>query len=49
MNIYEQEEEDYYQLKEVGRYCNGNYIEYESLSIEEYLNKIRPYLKKYHG
>ena len=45
MNIYEQEEEDYYQLKEVGRYCNGNYIEYESLSIEEYLNKIRPYFK----
>ena len=50
MNIYEQEEEEYYQLKEVGWYCNGNYIEYESnsdknktLSIEEYLNKIRSY------
>ena len=45
MNIFEHEEEDYYKPIRVG------YIEYESngdwnktLSVEEYLSKIRPYL-----
>ena len=31
-DIYEQEEEEYYKLKVVGRHYNGNYIEYESNS-----------------
>ena len=46
-NLFEHEEEDYYKPVRV-----GNYIEYESnshrnktLSIEEYLNKIRLHLK----
>ena len=49
-NLFEHEEEkDYYR---VGNVWSNNYIEYESngdrnktLSIEEYLNKIRLYLK----
>ena len=46
------EEESYYKPVWVSNICTKNYIEYESngdrnktLSIKEYLNKIRPYLK----
>ena len=45
-------EEDYYKPVKVGNFWSNNYIEHESngdrnrmLSNEEYLNKIRPYLK----
>ena len=48
----EQEKEDYYKQIRLGDIWNNNYIEYENngdrnktLSIEEYLNKIRLYLK----
>ena len=41
-----------YNLVRVNNFWNNNYIEYKSngdinerLSVEEYLNKIRPYLK----
>ena len=51
-NILELENEDYYKSRRVGNFYNNNYIEYESngdrdtnLSIEGYLNKIKPYLK----
>ena len=44
--------EDYYEPIEIKNIFNGNYIEYESrvdnndnLSLEEYLNVIRPYLR----
>ena len=50
-NIFKQGK-DYYKPVRVGSFQRRNYIEYESnrdrnktLSIEEYLNKIRPYLK----
>ena len=43
---------DYYKLIKTNDAFNSNYIEYESkgdknktLSIKEYLNKIRPYLR----
>ena len=42
----------YYKLVRVINFWSNNYIEYENnsnrnktLSLEEYLNKIRPYLK----
>ena len=45
-------EENYYKPARVSKFWSNNYIEYESngdrnkrLSVEEYLNKIRPYLK----
>ena len=48
----EQEKEDYYKQIRLGDFWNNNYIEYENngdrnktLSIEEYLNKIRLYLR----
>ena len=48
----QQEEEDYYKPKRVSNFWNNNYIEYESsgdrnrnLSLDEYLNKIEPYLR----
>ena len=47
----ENEEEDYYKPVRGGIFYSNNYIAYESngdrkkLSIEEYLNKIRPYFK----
>ena len=51
-NLFEHEEEDYYKRVRIGDFCSKNYIEYESnsdrnktLSVEEYLNKIRSYLK----
>ena len=53
MNLFErEEEEDYYKSVRVGNFWNKNYIEYKrdgdrnkALSIEEYFNKIRPYLQ----
>ena len=51
-NLFEHEEEDCYIPLRVGNLWSNNYIEYESngdrnkkLLVEEYLNKIRPYLK----
>ena len=51
-NLFQHEEEDYYKPVKVGNFWSNNYIEYESnadrnkmLSIEEYLNKIRLYLR----
>ena len=47
-----EEEENYYKPVRVSNFWSKNYTEYESnsdrnkaLSVEEYLNKIRPYLK----
>ena len=44
--------ENYYKPIRVNDFCSSNYIEYESkvdkikiLLVEEYLSKIRPYLK----
>ena len=44
-------EEDYYEPLRIGNAFNSNYIEYESngdkdrkLTINEYIDKIRPYL-----
>ena len=46
------QEDDYYKLKRKNNFWNNNYIEYESkddrnknLSLKEYLDKIKPYLK----
>ena len=46
------QEEDYYKPKRVSNFWNNNYIEYESngdknrnLSLDEYLNKVKPYLR----
>ena len=51
-NLFQHEEEGSYKSVKVGCFWSNNYIEYESngdrskiLSTEEYLNKIRPYLK----
>ena len=51
-NLFEQEEENYYKPVRVNNVWSNNYIEYESdsdrnktLSVEEYINKTRPYLK----
>ena len=51
-NLFEHEEEDYYKPVRVGNFWSNNYMEYESnsyrnktLSVEEYLNKIRPYVQ----
>ena len=50
--LFEHKEELYYKPVRVGNFWSNNYIEYESngdrykiLSVEEYLNKIRLYLK----
>ena len=47
-----EEEENYYKPVIVSNFLSNNYIEYESnddrnktLSVEEYLDKISPYLK----
>ena len=53
LNLFEHEEEEkHYKLVRVSNFWSNNYIEYESngdrnktLSVEEYLNKISPYLK----
>ena len=49
---HEKEEENYYKPVRVSNFWSNNYIEYKSngdknktLSVEEYLNKISPYLK----
>ena len=46
--LFEQEE-DYYKPERVNNFWNNNYIEYQkmviNLSLNEYLNKIEPYLK----
>ena len=48
--LFEQEnDDDYFKLKIVRNFWNNNYIEYESnsdrnKSLDEYLNKIEPYL-----
>ena len=51
-NLFEHEKGDYYKPVRVDNFCSNNYIEYESngyrnkmLSVEQYPNKIRPYLK----
>ena len=51
-NLFEHEEEKSYKPVKVSNFWSNNYIEYESngdrnktLSVEEYLNKIRSYLK----
>ena len=50
-----EEEENYHKPVRVSKFWSCNYIEYESdsdknkaSSVKEYLNKIRPYLKKNH-
>ena len=47
-----EQEKDYYKPKRASNFWNNNYIEYESngdknrnLSLDEYLNKIEPYLR----
>ena len=49
-NLFEHEEEEhYYNTARVSSFWSNNHIEYESnvdrnkTSVEEYLNKIRPY------
>ena len=51
-NLFEHEEENYYKPVRVNNFWSNNYNEFESnddrnktLSVEEYLNDIRPYLK----
>ena len=51
-NLFDYEEENYYKPVRVSNFWSDNYIEYRSngdrnktLSVEEYLNKTRPYLK----
>ena len=51
--LFEQEKEEvYYEPERVNNFRNNNYIEYESngdkntkLSLDEYLNKIKSYLR----
>ena len=50
IRILVEQEEDYYKPKIVSSIWNNNYIDYESngdknVSLDEYLNKIKPYLK----
>ena len=50
IRILVEQEEDYYKPKIVSSFWNNNYIDYESngdknVSLDEYLNKIKPYLK----
>ena len=50
-NLFEHEEKDYYKPLIVRNFRSNNYTEYKrkgdrkTLSVEEYLNKIKPYLK----
>ena len=52
-NLFEQEQEKYYKPVRVGNFYSNNYIKYESdgylknqtLSTEEYLDEVKPYLK----
>ena len=50
--LFEQQQQDYYQRKRVSNFWNNNYIAYKSngarnrnLSLDEYINKIEPYLR----
>ena len=50
--LFEKQEEDYYKPKTISNFWNKNYIEQDSngdknknLSLEEYRNKIKPYLR----
>ena len=50
-NLFEKEKEYYYKPVRVDKFWSKNCIEYESngdrnktISVEEYLNKIKPYL-----
>ena len=52
LSEHEKEEQNYYKPVRVSNFWSNNYIEYKSsgnrnkaLSVEEYLNKISPYLK----
>ena len=52
MNLFQYEKEDYYKPLRVGNFWSNNYIKHKSngdknktLSVEEYLNRIRTYLK----
>ena len=51
MESFEEEEEDYCEPLREGNFWSNNYIEYKSkvdrktLSVEEYLNRTKPYLK----
>ena len=52
-NLFEYEEGDYDKPVRIGKLLNNNYIEYESssarnttVSIEEYLSKVRPKKRK---
>ena len=41
-----EKEDDYYKPKRVSNFQSNYYIKYESnLSLDKYLNKIKPYLK----
>ena len=50
-NLFGHKEKDYYKPVRVCNFSSNNYIEYKSkgdrktLSVEEYLDKTRPYLK----
>ena len=51
-NPFQNEEENYYEPVRVSNFSRNNYVEYESnvhknksLSVKEYLNKIRSYSK----
>ena len=49
-NLFEQQKEDYYKTVRVSNFWDNNYMKRngdrnKTLSIGEYLNKIRPYLK----
>ena len=50
--FFKQEDDNYYKPKRASNFCNNNYIEYKcngdstkNLSLEEYLDKIRLYLR----
>ena len=52
--LFESDESDYYKPVKIGNAFSSNYIEYErngdkneTISIAEYLDKIRPYLSPY--
>ena len=52
---YKKDEKNYYKPVRGNNFRSNNYIEYKSkgdknkiISVEEYLNKIRPSLKRYH-
>ena len=54
-NLFEFEEEHYFKPGRVNNFWSNNYIEYKcnndknkTLSAEECLNKIRPYLKRHY-